>query len=132
MKSFSLNNHRVGVSFGGRLSYYRRVFEAYLLPQKSHLTFWHGVPELNQRFRLDELADYYMPFTAKANYQGQYDRAGIPLLNYHGKVGLQYNPIAIAHPGNGGDCRNERMLGSIDRAARPVLSDVAAARGRGP
>ena len=42
-----------------------------------------------------------MPFTAKAGYSGQYDSAGIPLLNYHGKAGLQYNPIATAQYGLG-------------------------------
>lgn len=42
-----------------------------------------------------------MPFTAKADYPGPYDDAGIPLLNYRGVVGLQYNPIAIAQYGLG-------------------------------
>jgi heparosan-N-sulfate-glucuronate 5-epimerase len=84
-----------------RLNYYRRIFAAYLTPQKSHLTFWHEVPEVNKNFRPGELGEYYMPFTAKADYPGQYDQNGIPLLNYHGKVGLQYNPIAIAQYGLG-------------------------------
>jgi heparosan-N-sulfate-glucuronate 5-epimerase len=82
-----------------RLNYYRRVFAAYLTPQKSQLTFWHEVPEMNHHFQPEELGEYYMTFTAKANYQGHYDQGGIPLLNYHGKVGLQYNPIAIAQYG---------------------------------
>lgn len=30
-----------------RLNYYRRIFAAYLTPQKSQLTFWHEVPEEN-------------------------------------------------------------------------------------
>ena len=42
-----------------------------------------------------------MPFKAKADYVGEYDRTGIPLLNYHGALGLQYNPIAIAEYGLG-------------------------------
>ncbi|MBI3795642.1 MAG: hypothetical protein HY268_01555 [Deltaproteobacteria bacterium] len=84
-----------------RLHYYRRIFAAYLTPQKSHLTFWHEVPEVNENFRTRELGEYYMTFTAKADYPGQYDSAGIPLLNYHGTVGLQYNPIAIAQYGLG-------------------------------
>jgi len=83
------------------LNYYRRIFAAYLTPRKSHLTFWHEVPEINEHFRPGELGEYYMPFTAKADYPGQYDDNGIPLLNYHGKVGLQYNPIAIAQYGLG-------------------------------
>lgn len=84
-----------------RLNYYRRLFAAYLLPQKSQLTFWHDVPEVNEGFRPKELGEYYMPFTGKADYRGQYDSDGIPLLDYHGKLGLQYNPIAIAQYGLG-------------------------------
>lgn len=78
-----------------RLNYYRRIIPAYLTSQKSHLTFWHEVPEVNENFLLGQLGEYYMPFTAKADYPGQCDNVGIPLLNYHGKVGLQYNPIAV-------------------------------------
>lgn len=37
-----------------------------------------------------------MTFAGKANYQGPFDEQGVPLLDYHGKVGKQYNPIAIA------------------------------------
>ena len=65
----------------GRLHYYQRIFSAYLTLKKSHLTFWHEVPEVNENFRLDMLGEYYIPFTAKADYQGQYEQAGIPLLN---------------------------------------------------
>jgi heparosan-N-sulfate-glucuronate 5-epimerase len=84
-----------------RLNYYRRIFPAYLTPQKSQLTFWHEVPEVNENFQPGELGEYYMPFIAKADYPGEFDSAGIPLLNYHGKLGLQYNPIAIAQYGLG-------------------------------
>ncbi|HVP79576.1 MAG TPA: D-glucuronyl C5-epimerase family protein [Thermodesulfobacteriota bacterium] len=84
-----------------RLNYYRRIFPAYLTSKKSQLTFWHEVPEVNENVKPGELTEYYMPFTAKADYPGEYDNAGIPLLNYHGKLGLQYNPIAIAQYGLG-------------------------------
>ncbi len=42
-----------------------------------------------------------MLFASKAEYSGQYDKDGIPLLNYHGRIGIQYNPIAIAQYGLG-------------------------------
>lgn len=84
-----------------RLNYYRRVLGAYLTTRKSHLTFWHGVPEVNTRFVPGKLGEYYMPFAYKADYPGEYDSKGIPLLNYQGKVGLQYNPIAISQYGLG-------------------------------
>ncbi|HEX3820828.1 MAG TPA: D-glucuronyl C5-epimerase family protein [Candidatus Sulfotelmatobacter sp.] len=84
-----------------RLSYYRRIFSAYLLGGKSHLTFWHETPTENLRASAAEPGEYYMPFTGKANYQGAYDEFGIPQLDYHGRIGLQYNPIAIAQYGLG-------------------------------
>ncbi len=42
-----------------------------------------------------------MLFTEKADYRGAYDPSGIPQLDYHGNIGLQYNPIAIAQYGLG-------------------------------
>jgi heparosan-N-sulfate-glucuronate 5-epimerase len=84
-----------------RLRYYQRIFRAYLLPGKSHLTFWHETPRANARASFDRVGEYYMDFSAKANYAGYYDASGIPMLDYHGQIGLQYNPIAIAQYGLG-------------------------------
>jgi heparosan-N-sulfate-glucuronate 5-epimerase len=85
----------------GRLNYYRRVFSAYLGSNQSQLTFWHEVPEMNPNSFRGELGEYYMPFTSKADYPGHYDTNGIPMLDYHGEIGVQYNPIAIAQWGLG-------------------------------
>jgi heparosan-N-sulfate-glucuronate 5-epimerase len=82
-------------------SYYRRIVSAYLLGGKSHLTFWHETPADNLNAHAGQLGEYYMPFEEKADYQGAYDSAGIPLLDYRGKIGPQYNPIAIAQYGLG-------------------------------
>ena len=84
-----------------RLHYWHRIFKAYLLPSTSQLTFWHGTPEVNPEFRTDELGPYYMKFHYKADYGGRFDENGIPLLDYHGTIGLQYNPIAISQYGLG-------------------------------
>ena len=89
------------MSLRNRLQYYRRIFGAYLLPGKSQLTFWHDVPQVNESASFQELGEYYMPFLEKADYPGHYDAAGIPMLDYHGSIGLQYNPIAIAQWGLG-------------------------------
>lgn len=67
-----------------RWNYYRRVVAAYLTPATSQLTFWHDTPEVNEHCDMEQLGQYYMTFRAKADYPGQYDKAGIPLLNYHG------------------------------------------------
>ena len=84
-----------------RFGYYRRIMSAYLLGGSSHLTFWHETPEENLSATASELGEYCMTFSGKADYPGPYDSAGIPLLDYHGKIGLQYNPIAIAQYGLG-------------------------------
>ena len=70
-----------------------------------------------------------MPFTAKADYPGQYDRNGIPLLNYHGRVGLQYNPIAIAQYGLGNynlfcRTRNDERRQKFLRAADWLVANL--------
>jgi heparosan-N-sulfate-glucuronate 5-epimerase len=83
------------------LRYYRRIFSAYLLGGKSHLTFWHETPAGNPNATPAELGEYYMLFAEKADYQGSYDSSGVPQLDYHGHIGLQYNPIAIAQYGLG-------------------------------
>ena len=82
-------------------AYYRRIFSAYVLGGKSHLTFWHETPTENSNAAPGQLGEYYMLFAEKADYRGAYDRSGIPQLDYHGQIGLQYNPIAIAQFGLG-------------------------------
>jgi hypothetical protein len=78
------------------LNYYRRIFSAYLLGGKSHLTFWHETPAENLNASTRDLSEYYMLFSEKADYKGAYDSNGVPQLDYHGKIGRQYNPIAVA------------------------------------
>lgn len=89
------------MSFISRLQYYRRIFQAYLTPGNSQLTFWHDVPQENPNATAREVGEYYLIFDAKADYSGHYDAAGIPMLDYRGRIGLQYNPIAIAQWGLG-------------------------------
>lgn len=121
MNSFVYPYVRTRTPVRDRLNYYRRLFSAYLTPQRSHLTFWHEMPEVNEGFRPGKLGDYYMTFSAKATYPGQYDDAGIPLLNYHGRVGLQYNPIAIAQYGLG-NYNLFRLDGDPDRRRKFLLA----------
>jgi hypothetical protein len=89
------------MSVRGRWNYYRRILPAYIGRGRSQLTFWHETPELNPRASSTQLGEYYMSFREKADYAGDYDAAGIPMLDYRGKIGLQYNPIAIAQWGLG-------------------------------
>ena len=91
------------MSLAKRWRYYRRIISAYLFPGigsgRSQLTFWHEAPEANPRAITTQLGEYYMLFREKADYAGPYDVAGIPMLDYRGAIGLQYNPIAIAQWG---------------------------------
>lgn len=80
----------------GYFAYFERVIYAYFLKRDSQLCFWHEQPEINLNAFEKENKEYYMTFFDKANYQGPFDKSGIPLLNYYGKIGKQYNPIAIA------------------------------------
>jgi len=84
-----------------RLKYWNRILKAYILAGNSHISFWHDVPGINEKMKTEELGQYYMPFHYKADYNGYYDENGIPMLNYKGNIGLQYNPIAIAQYGLG-------------------------------
>src|SRR5580698_9103809 len=106
-----------------RWHYYQRIFRAYLGSGRSQLTFWHEVPEINPRASIDRLDQYYMLFHEKADYAGHHDAAGIPMLDYHGVIGLQYNPIAIAQWGlanhnlfceTGDESRRQKMLMAAD------------------
>ena len=106
-----------------RLQYYRRIFSAYLVPGESHLTFWHETPQENPAASVRQLGEYYMLFAEKSDYPGHYDPSGIPMLDYHGKIGLQYNPIAIAQWGlanynlfrqNQNDERKKKFLAACD------------------
>ena len=81
--------------------YLQRIYKAYVAKEKSQLTFWHDKVDVNRKMEIDKLGQYYMPFHMKADYASSMDNNGIPLLNYHGVVGLQYNPIAIAQYGLG-------------------------------
>jgi len=109
------------MSLGSRLQYYRRIFNAYLVPGKSQLTFWHDTPLINPNTVSGELGEYYMDFSVKADYPGHYDGAGIPMLDYHGQIGLQYNPIAIAQWGLGNHDLFRRT-GAEDRRRRFVAA----------
>ena len=115
------------MSLATRCHYYRRIFSAYLFSGlgsgRSQLTFWHEPPEINPRATASHLGEYYMLFREKADYAGHYDAAGIPMLDYHGVIGLQYNPIAIAQWGlanynhfcaTGDDARWQKTLKAAD------------------
>jgi heparosan-N-sulfate-glucuronate 5-epimerase len=84
------------MSLLSRVNYLRRIAIAYIGSGNSHLTFWHGTPQAAADLMADKLGPYYMRFDAKADYSADHDSLGVPMLDYRGATGLQYNPIAIA------------------------------------
>jgi len=84
-----------------RLQYYRRVLTAYAGAGNSQLTFWHDRPAINSNCPFTTIGEYYMPFLENSDYVAALDSQGLPLLDYHGRIGLQHNPIAIAQWGLG-------------------------------
>ena len=103
--------------------YYRRILSAYLLGGNSHLTFWHETPAENPRATTRQLGEYYMLFTEKSDYPGPYDSSGIPQLDYHGHIGLQHNPIAIAQYGLGNYNRWKKSADPSSRANFLLVAD---------
>jgi len=89
------------MSVADRFHYYRRIYRAYIRGGVSQLSFWHDTPEVNPHASNSEIGEYYMPFFRKADYGGPFGADGVPALDYHGRIGRQYNPIAIAQWGLG-------------------------------
>lgn len=79
-----------------RLSYWTRVIPAYVFRSKSQLAFWHQEPRIHDKLDTEHLGAYHMDFTQKAFYSLHLDSQGLPLLDYQGSIGKQYNPIAMA------------------------------------
>lgn len=84
-----------------RAQYLRRVVSAYLGSAPSQLTFWHETPWINENAFGEPCGEYYHCFFQKADYCAHIDAAGVPMLDYRGRIGVQYNPIAIAQWGLG-------------------------------
>jgi len=117
------------MSIFSRAAYLRRVAAAYLGPGASQLTFWHGTPRAAPDFKTDELGPYYMRFDEKADYSAHLDPAGVPMLDYRGAIGLQYNPIAIAQYCLGNhtlwlDDGSSERLSRLEAAARWLVDNL--------
>ena len=103
------------------LLYLGRVLRVYARPSTGPLAFWHERPEINEA-AFEDGRQYFMRFQGKAAYAGPFDGAGVPLLDYRGDIGRQYNPIAIAQYGL---ARFNRWCGTADDADRAAWLAVA-------
>ena len=89
-----------------KLTYLNRIFQAYVLKQHSHLSFWHGdlSREVNENtFKQIENKEkgweFWQVFDYKADYPGPFDENGVIILDYRGVVGKQKYHIAISQYG---------------------------------
>jgi hypothetical protein len=101
------------------VQYLHRVASAYLGRGASQLSFWHELPQANPRAFEEPCGEYFQCFFTKADYREHLDADGIPLLDYRGHVGRQYNPIAIAQWGLG-NFNIHRRTGNEEHEARFV------------
>lgn len=106
----------------------------YLHPRGA-VSFWH-TPLEPVRYAYATLDDYYIDLRAKTGYAGPYDAAGIPVLDYFGAIGRQYNPCAVAQWGLGAFQRWRRGEAAAERSFRLAAQWLRAnldadARGRG-
>lgn len=80
-------------------TYLSRIINAYVISrQDSNLTFWHTPLSINELddYDINNVRRYPMNFVAKTAFKNHRDSDGVIMLNYHGAIGLQYNPNAIA------------------------------------
>ena len=84
-----------------RFRFLKRIISAYVFSRNSNLSFWHTPLEVNIIEDYSQLGKYYMNFAEKAKFPGPFDSDGIPMLDYKGDIGLQYNPNAVAQYGLG-------------------------------
>jgi heparosan-N-sulfate-glucuronate 5-epimerase len=113
-----------------RIEYLSRIVSAYVMKKNSQLSFWHDIPAVNEAAFCSEgdPKPYYMGFHEKADFAGEVDpESGVPLLDYHGKIGKQKNPVAIAQYGLGNmnlyfqtreESRLRKALGASDWLVR--------------
>lgn len=88
------------------LDHYKRIFNVYIINRKKGaVSFWHTDLKKDESalelLKEKRLGPYYMDFSSKLQYKGPRDQQGIPLLNYYGNIGIQYNTCAIAQYGLG-------------------------------
>ena len=105
-----------------RLAYLARIAEVYGRRSTGPLSFWHETPEVND-LAFAGTPQYFMRFRQKAEYAGPFDSSGVPLLDYRGTIGRQYNPIAIAQYGL---ARFNRWCETADAGDRRAWNAAAA------
>lgn len=119
-----------------RKVYLSRIINAYIFKRNdSNLSFWHTPLSVNEleNYDISGVRRYPMNFVAKTDFKNHYDDSGVIMLNYHGTIGLQYNPNAIAQQALGYydkflDSRDQEDKDSFLAQASYFLENGRAAR----
>lgn len=84
----------------GHIDRYYRLWRAYVLKQGGIRKLWTTPGQINEA-RCKNLADlmmgYFLDYSSDAFYNSPVDPKGVPLIDYGGAVGIQYNPWAVGH-----------------------------------
>jgi len=79
---------------------YYRLWRVYVFRQGGVRKLWTAPGQINEaRFRspTDLMVGYFLDYSSDASYDGPFDPQGVPLIDYSGTVGIQYNPWAVGH-----------------------------------
>lgn len=76
-----------------------RLINIYLLKRGTEKKAWTHPGKVNESRckSSDIMLGYYLDFSEGAEYKGPFDANGVPLLDYTGRIGIQYNPWFIGH-----------------------------------
>ena len=77
----------------------RRLFYVYLLKRGTTKAIWTdpGAVNIDRCKSSDIMSGYFLDFSKDADYKGPFDSCGVPMIDYTGAIGIQYNPWYIAH-----------------------------------
>lgn len=79
---------------------YYRLWRTHILKRGGVKALWTNPGKINEARcqNLDDLLEgYFLDFSRDASYPGPFDPHGIPMIDYSGTVGIQYNPWAVGH-----------------------------------
>jgi hypothetical protein len=76
-----------------------RLLSVYLLRKGTTKTMWTHAGIVNEtRCRSRDIMDgYFLDFSRDADYAGPFDAQGVPMIDYTGRIGPQYNPWYVGH-----------------------------------
>ncbi len=76
-----------------------RLVSVYLLKRGTTKRIWTHEGVVNERrCRGREIMEgYFLDFSRDADYAGPFDSQGVPMIDYTGRIGLQYNPWYVGH-----------------------------------